>query len=227
MACRGEVVVRPVDEHPAGVDEVEPLAIRMPEQGRPGPRLDGVPPHVWQAVSRQLLDDTGQYPEALDVDAALAATLEEHLMADADPEQGPSLVNPTMHQVLPTHGVQAHHAGCQGSHSGQDEGVIVEQGSRVAGNRDGGTGPAPVSYTHLTLPAECRFPEPWSMMPTRTGSDIESTLGAGDTPGIARIRSDGNPQSAGQSLVLGLADVVGIPSGQQTQVHTQASVESQ
>ena len=104
MACRGEVVVRPVDEHPVGVDEVEPLAIRMPEQGRPGPRLDGVPPHVWQAVSRQLLDDTGQYPEALDVDAALAATLEEHLMSDTDAEQGPSLVNPTMHQVVPTHG---------------------------------------------------------------------------------------------------------------------------
>ena len=76
-------------------------------------------------------------------------------------------------------------------------------------------------------PAECRFPEPWSMMPTRTGSDIEGTLGAGDTPGIARIRSDGNPQSAGQSLVLGLADVVGVPSGQQTQVHAQASIESQ
>lgn len=221
MGCRGEVVVRPVNEHPIGVDEVEPLTIRMPKQGRPGPRLDGVPPHVWPAVSRQLLDDTGQYPEALDVDAAFTATLEEHLMADTDPEQGPSLANPTMHQVVPTHGAQACHAGCQGSHSGQDEGVIVEQSSRVTGNRDGGTGPA------QARPAECRFPEPWSMMPTRTGSDIEGTLGAGDTPGIARIRSDGNPQSAGQSLVLGLADVVGIPSGQQTQVHAQASIESQ
>jgi hypothetical protein len=63
-------------------------------------------------------------------------------------------------------------------------------------------------------------------MPTRTGSDIESAFSAGDATGITGIRCYRNSQRSGQRFELGLADVVGVASCQQTQVDAQTGVES-
>ena len=84
------------------VDEVHVGTGRrqVPDEGVRRDRADGVPPHVRHAqlAPGELADVAGQPPQAPDV--ALVAVLEEHLQADADPEEGHALALHALPEVL-------------------------------------------------------------------------------------------------------------------------------
>src|SRR5829696_3310314 len=82
----GDLAVAVLSEgsHSVAVDEVEALVLDTGEQLRAGGCLDGVPPHVGQAIRMQLLDPPGPDAAPFGPYPVLDADGEEHLMPDAD-----------------------------------------------------------------------------------------------------------------------------------------------
>ena len=72
----------------------------------PSRGVDGVPAHVRQHGRRQLGDDARPLAEALGVDAALDAALEEHLHADADAQHRTAAGEPAVDDLVAADRVQ-------------------------------------------------------------------------------------------------------------------------
>ena len=75
------------------------VARKSGEDLRAGAHLDGVPPHVRQHGRLQSLHPPGQHAQAVRLLAVLDAGVEEHLHADADPEQWAQRAQPRRHDL--------------------------------------------------------------------------------------------------------------------------------
>ena len=98
-----------------------PWKRRVPSAG-----LDGVPAHVREDGGVQLGDGARPFAEAVRIDAALHAALEEHLHPDADAEHGATAREPPVDELIAAARPQRLHDGVVRADAGHDEAVGVE-----------------------------------------------------------------------------------------------------
>ena len=120
------------------VHEVEALVLDAAEERRALAGLDGVPAHVRQDRRVELGHDARPLAEALGVDAALDAALEQHLHADADAEHRASAGEPPLDELVAAARAQRLHDGAEGADTRDDQPVGLEherRGRRSAARR--------------------------------------------------------------------------------------------
>src|SRR5215204_2921386 len=115
VAVLGEVA------HSIAVDEVEALVLDAGEQLRAGGCLDGVPPHVRQAIRIQLLHSPGPDAAPFGPYPVLDADREEHLMPDTDSQRRPAGRRPLRDDLRAADRSPAVHACCERADPGYDQ----------------------------------------------------------------------------------------------------------
>ena len=118
-------------------------------------RLDGVPAHVRQHRRVEFGDDARPLAEALGVDAALDAALEQHLHADADAEHRPAAGEPTVDDLVAATARSASMTARKAPTPGTTSPSASSMSPRSAVSRDVGARRARGPST-----AECTLPEP-------------------------------------------------------------------
>src|SRR5690606_22339768 len=102
---------------------------------------DGVPAHVRDAIGPEALDAAFEDADPGGLDAVLHAAGEEDLLADADAEDGRSVVDALADDRVEAVLDDPGHAGGEGSHAGDDEALGPAGGVEVAGELDLAPGP--------------------------------------------------------------------------------------
>src|SRR5215207_3986700 len=107
--------------HSVTVDEVEALVLDTGEQLRAGGCLDGVPPHVGQAIRMQLFDSPGPDAAPFRPHPVLDADREEHLMPDTDSRRRPADRRPLRDDLRAADCDEAVHACRECANPGYDQ----------------------------------------------------------------------------------------------------------
>src|SRR5215207_2855779 len=130
VAVLGEVA------HSVAGDEVEALVLDTGEQLRAGGCLDGVPPHVGEAIRMQLLDPPGPDAAPFGPYPVLDADGEEHLMPDADRQRRAATRGPLRDDLWAADCDEAVHACHERTNTGYDQSGCGSGLLGIGGNRD-------------------------------------------------------------------------------------------
>ena len=100
----------------------------MPRKSRePSPGSTVFQPMCGRTGASSSVTTPGHSPEALGVDAALDAALEQHLHADADAEHGPAAGEAPLDELVAAARAQRLHDGAERADAGHDEAVGLER----------------------------------------------------------------------------------------------------
>lgn len=122
-----------------GVDEVEAFITYSGKQGRIVGRVNCVPSHVWKHRCPQRIDDPGPFAKTFGDDTVFFTAVEEHLHADADPENRAASCESVAHNLGGTYLSQPFHAGRERPDPGNDQPIAIGGHIAICGDNDVGS----------------------------------------------------------------------------------------
>src|SRR5690606_27630082 len=148
---------------------------------------------------------TGEQAQSLHT-AVLFATLEQHLHADADAQQG-FFLGHLVHNLVPAQRAQLADAIANRPHAGQDYAVGIENLLRLTGDDD-------LARTGVLQRLGNRVQVAHAVIDDGDRAHLQRTLGRGDAIAHARVDFHGHAQGATEGLEHGLDLVVGVDATQ-------------